>query len=129
MSSGLRNLKISVFAFRTPFLSPRFSRWQVPIFVITQVSVLQSAASLVISPKSLIPFPELQFHLHHADENCERQTKFIVKSCPVFQSMVFLVPEQMRSLLLYLSYQHFLFPTMLGSEATLNKNSAISFTA
>ena len=53
--SGLKNLKISVFAFSTPSLSPRFSRWQVPMFVITQVSGLAILASLVISPKSLIP--------------------------------------------------------------------------
>ena len=50
-----RYLKISVFAFSTPSLSPRFSRWQVPILVITQVFGLAIFARRVISPKSLIP--------------------------------------------------------------------------
>ena len=53
--SFCRYLKISVFAFSTPSLSPRFSRWQVPILVITQVFGLAIFARRVISPKSLIP--------------------------------------------------------------------------
>lgn len=38
ISVRLHRRKDLCFAFRTPSLSPRFSRWQVPIFVMTQVS-------------------------------------------------------------------------------------------
>ena len=53
--SGAINSKISVFAFNTPSLSPRFSKWHWPIFVITQTFGLAILLRRRISPKSLMP--------------------------------------------------------------------------
>lgn len=55
LSIRFQETKISDFAFRMPSLDFRFSRWQRPIFVITQMSGLAIFARRCISPKSEIP--------------------------------------------------------------------------